>query len=58
MWAYTSFKDVVHILVLWGGKGVTSAWSPLGNFLEGQATLGTIRPEDSGAVQNAKEFHH
>ena len=21
-------------------------------------TLGTIRPEDSGAVQNAKEFHH
>ena len=20
-----------------GGKGVTSAWSPLGNFLEGQA---------------------
>ena len=21
-------------------------------------TLGTIRPEDSGAAQNAKEFHH
>ena len=23
--------------ILMGGKGVTSAWSPLGNFLEGQA---------------------
>ena len=21
----------------WGGMGVTSAWSPLGNFIEGQA---------------------
>ena len=33
-------------------------WSYPEGVIPPIATLGTIRPEDSGAAQNATEFHH